>query len=183
MSERYLVSIRGTRPLLMHRLPADVGESRQRVGVRPDPRAEAERALYRDGHGNIVVPALNVLSCLRVAARDLRVPGKGRKTFRDYIFSGLVIEPENIPLVLPDGRNPEEAWQLDLRPVMVQKARVIRARPRFDQWALRFTVEIVDPIITEGALRRILEDAGRYVGLLDGRPLFGLFAVERFEKA
>ena len=42
--------------------------------------------------------------------------------------------------------------------------------------------EILDPIITPSALKEILIDAGKYNGLLEFRPLFGLFAVETFEK-
>jgi len=47
---------------------------------------------------------------------------------------------------------------------------------------LEFTVEILDPVVTSSSLKEILIDAGKYNGLLDFRPLFGLFEVVTFEK-
>jgi len=156
-------------------------ESEKRKGIVPEPEDEAKSRLYRDESGKIVVPAICVLATLRNAAKEYKVPGKGRKTFKDYIYSGLRITPEMIPLQVPDGQDPENSWKIDIRPVVVNKARVLRARPRFDEWALEFTVDIVDPIIRPADLRQILEAAGKYVGLLDFRPLFGLFKVTKFE--
>jgi hypothetical protein len=55
----------------------------------------------------------------------------------------------------------------------------MRWRPRFDKWELKFTISIVDPSVWNGTdIRNILEDAGKFVGLLDFRPLFGLFKVQ-----
>lgn len=44
-------------------------------------------------------------------------------------------------------------------------------------------MEIIDPIITPAVLKQIIEDAGKYNGLLDFRPLYGLFRLATFEKA
>lgn len=179
--ERISVRIEGTRPLLMSSPQSLLTESEKRKGIVPEPEDEAKSRLYRDESGKIVVPAICVLATLRNAAKEYKVPGKGRKTFKDYIYSGLRITPEMIPLQVPDGQDPENSWKIDIRPVVVNKARVLRARPRFDEWALEFTVDIVDPIIRPADLRQILEAAGKYVGLLDFRPLFGLFKVTKFE--
>jgi hypothetical protein len=178
--EVFAVRLSGTRPLLMHRIPHELGARSGREPPGSDPMGEAKKALYFDKDGKVIIPSLNILACIRTAARDKKVTGK--RTYRDYIFPGLRIEPEEIPLLIPDGRPAEEAWVLDLRPVVVQKARIIRARPRFDQWALEFKLVILDPIIRVEALKDMLKEAGKYVGLLDHRPLFGLFNVEKFER-
>jgi len=181
--ESFRVRIRGVRPLLMHSpLSLMEGEGGRKRGVRPDPREDAEKALYRDPKtGRISVPAYAIKAAIRDASRDFKVPGKGRRKFTNYVKAGIIIEPEWIPLETGD-KDPEEAWEIDLRPVVVQKSRIIRARPRFDEWSLEFTVRIVDPIITPEYLKEFIIAAGKYHGLLDFRPEFGLFKLEKFEK-
>jgi len=180
--ERIRVRIEGVRPLLMHS-PGAMNIKSERKGVQIDPRKEAEASLYRDDDGKIVVPAINILAAMREAAKEYKVPGRGRKTFRDYIYAGLRITPDMIPLQVPNGQDPETAWEVDIRPVVVQRSRIMRARPRFDEWALEFDIEILDPIIRASNVKEFLESAGKYIGLCDFRPLFGQFKVTKFEVA
>ena len=178
--ERIQVKITGTRPLLMHAIPKDFGQKKTGRGVQPDPKTDAESAMYRDREGKIAIPSLNLLSCLRKAAGDYKIPGKSRKTFRDLIFSGIQITSVYIPLDC-NGTDPEKAWEIDLMPVNIQRAKILRARPRFDEWSMEFEIEIVDPLVQPEVLKEMLESAGRFIGLCDYRPLFGLFRVEEFE--
>jgi len=179
MSEIYKVEIRGTRPLLMNSCRHMLEErnnklSRGREVITPE--KEAEKLLYINEKGDIVVPALPILACLRKSATNFKVPGRGRKTYKDFIYAGIGIEPREIPLITKSG------WVPDLQAVVIQRARIIKARPRFDEWKLDFETEILDVIITPTTLKEILVDAGKYNGLLDFRPLFGLFEVTKFEK-
>ena len=178
MSEKYEVRIEGIRPLLMHSCNSMLEESNNKAtrAKEHNPKTDAEAALYKDKEGNIVVPSFCVLSCLRGSAVNFQVPGKGKKTYKNFIYAGVRMETENIPLITENG------WQIDAKTVVVQRSRIVRARPRFDNWALEFTMEIVDPIITPAVLKQIIEDAGRYSGLLDFRPLYGLFSLVRFER-
>jgi len=179
MNEKYEVEIKGIRPLLMNscRHMLEERENKSSRGKKEiEPREEAKKLLYLAKEGKIIVPSLAILACLKKSASNFKVPGRGKKTFKEFIYSGVRIEPEEIPLITENG------WEVDLRPVVVGKARIIRARPRFDDWKLRFTIEILDVIITPSILKQILIDAGRYNGLLDFRPLFGLFEVIKFEK-
>jgi len=179
--EKYEVRIVGTRPLLMHSCQhmvqdrMDEEERGKKVRESLTPLEEATKSLYIDKEGNLVVPSLCVLSCMRAAAVNFLVGGKGKKTYKNYIFSGVRVNPDNIPMISDGG------WEPDLKPVVIGRARVISSRPRFDDWALEFQVEIVDPIITPSNLKAILERAGQYSGLLDFRPLYGLFEVDKFE--
>ena len=72
-------------------------------------------------------------------------------------------------------------WEPDVRPVVVQRQRILRARPRFDSWELEFKIVNSDPtVIHRDTLQKILIDAGRYYGLGDFRPDFGLFELAEF---
>lgn len=178
MSETYKVRIEGIRPLLMHSCSSmlETDSNKPNRSKEHDPAKDAEKALYKDKSGKIVVPAFCLLSCLRESGKDYPVPGKGKKTHKNFIYSGVKIEPENIPLESVNG------YEVDLKTVVIQRSRIVRARPRFDTWALEFTMEIVDPIITSPTLKTMLKDAGKYKGMLDFRPLYGLFKVTTFEK-
>jgi len=178
--ETYRVKIRGTRPLIMHKFNSET--TRRRTGDIPDPVEEAKKAIYRDENGKIAIPTYMIKASIRNASVDYRVPGKGKKTYKDYVRAGILFEEEYAPLIVPDGKDPEEAWEVDLRPVVVQRSRIVRARPKFKEWELEFTVHIIDPIITPDALKRFIVDAGRYKGLGDFRPDYGLFELVTFEK-
>ena len=155
--------------------PNGIGAKKSRSNYY-DPVEDAKEALYLNKKGEIVFPAINILSCLREAAVDYKVPGKGKKTYKTYIYAGVSIEPSNIPLIF------EGDYDIDLRPVSVGKARVMRARPKFEEWALEFTVSRLDTIINIDNLKDIFNGAGRFKGLGDFRPLFGLFKVTEFEE-
>jgi len=177
--EKVKVRIEGTRPLLMHS-PNSLSAKSGRGSAIPEPEDEAERALYKDEKGHIVVPALNLLATIKASSKEYKVPGKGKKTFMNYIFAGLQVSPVNVPLLGLNGEGPK--WEIDRRPVVVQRARVMRARPKFNEWALEFEVEILDAIIRPENIKEFLESAGRYTGIGDFRPLFGLFKLAKYEK-
>lgn len=173
--EKYLVKIEGVRPLLMNAINIeDLKEANKRRSEIPDPKTEAERKLYRDPNGNICIPAYVVKACIRSAGRNYKLPQR-RSTYASMIRAGIQIEPEYIPIT------PDE-WVVDIRPVVVRGSRVLRARPRFDKWSIEFTIINLDPnILKAEIIKKILEDAGRYYGLCDYRPDFGLFRVVKFE--
>ena len=177
--EKYNVKIKGTRPLLMNSCKSMVEDrmgtpSRGKKEITME--EEAQRVLYIDENGKPIVPAFCVLSCLRNSAVNFKVPGKGKKTFKNFIYSGVEVLPEDIPVISDDG------WEIDLKPVVIGRGRIIKARPKFKEWELEFQVKIIDPIVTPTYLKEIVVDAGKYSGLLDFRPLFGLFEVVEFEK-
>jgi len=172
--EVYQVRIVGVRPLLMNSPSAFIGDKPTlRRGEHLDPKTEAELRLYKDEEGNIVIPAYMVKACIREAGRNYRVRGRC-STFASMIRAGIIVQPEMIPLE-------HNGWVVDVRPVVVQKQRILRYRPRFNKWALNFEVVNLDPtVIHADILRKILDDAGKFCGLGDYRPEYGLFRVERF---
>ena len=177
--EKFKVEIRGTRPLLMNscRHMIEERENKPSRGMKEiTSKEEAEKLLYLDKEENIVVPSLTILACLRKSAVNFKVPGRGKKTYKDFIYAGIGIEPREIPLITSNG------WEVDLQIVVIGNGRIVKPRPRFDEWKLNFEAEILDVIITPSTLKEILVDAGKFNGLLDFRPLFGLFEITEFEK-
>ena len=170
------VVIEGVAPLLMH-APTGLkrGSETKRGSCIPEPEEEAKKALYINPDGSYYVPAAAILGCMREAGKSRLMPGRGKKSFKLAVMGGVLIQPDNVPLTTP-------GYEVDQRPVVIQRARIIRARPRFEKWSAAFTIENLDPgNLKEDALKGILEDGGKYNGLLDFRPQFGRFKVTKFE--
>ena len=166
------VTIKGTRPLLMHSTAAMLLPKNMKVkSSEHDPNEEARNSLYLNDEKQICVPSMAILSAMRKAAVNIKKAGAGKKTLKDFVFSGLQIEEDLI--VLPD-----QNYTVDIRPVVVMRARILRARPLFKNWGITFHVNIVDEQTWDaGMVRGLLEEAGKFQGLLDFRPLFGTFEV------
>lgn len=151
----------------------------------PPPEVEAEAKVYRDEHGNYAFPSDAVRHCIVKAADIYRV---GRKSLEQYI-AHIIVVPQMIPILDPDTWQPVIGYALDQRRVVRQRQGVICTRPRFDRWAMEFTV-LADPSIIpmpkatksiDELLVALLVDAGRRMGLGDYRPArngpFGRFKV------
>ncbi|MDD5095710.1 MAG: hypothetical protein PHV74_15250 [Dehalococcoidia bacterium] len=174
----YQVSIQGVTPLLMHRFPMDKADSKskKRTGV-PDWKEEALNSLYTDEQGRIYEPSDHIEGSLKEAARQFKITGKRSATYAKLIGSTVAVSPAAIPHKITD-------YVVDSRPVVVQRARVIRYRPRFDKWEIDFEIRSMDDQLDKEVLKQILDYAGSYVGIGDFRPgrggKFGKFIVTRF---
>lgn len=177
------VRIAGVEPgLLMHRFP----ESTQAGLLNPiklagkkklAPEEEAEFGAYRLENGQLCQPAEHLYAALVKAAGDFQIHGRGKKTYRDFIKGGLVIEPELIP-------HEVQEYRVDARPARVQRARIMRHRPWLPQWALSFRLLVLESdLLPLEVLNAILVKAGQAVGIGDYRPRFGRFTVTKFEVA
>jgi len=169
-SERFTARIEGISPLLQHRF------TNMPTSTRHDPQEECEAALYTDGNGGIVQPSSHIESAMIKMAVNHKIPGQGKKTFKDAFRAGIFVQPLAIPHECLD-------WVIDLQPVLVNRARIMRARPRFDKWSLSFEIENIDERILPEILEDVLQEAGRYSGIGDCRPRYGRFDVVEFAKA
>ena len=173
------VTIKGITPLLMHRFAAtgaDAG-SKKRTGI-PDWKAEAELALYQN-EGELYQPAEHLERALAIAGAQFRIPGKRGQTYSRLIGATVDIMPEAIPHKI-------QKYVIDSRPVVVRPARVIRYRPRLDEWELSFTLRLHDEQLPLPVIKEILDYAGLYVGIGDYRPArkgkYGKFMVVEFKE-
>lgn len=74
----------------------------------------------------------------------------------------------------------------DVRSVVVEKKRVIRSRPRFNTWRCEFDLIYDENRIDAGTIALAVENAGKYIGLLEMRKMgYGRFAasIEEVELA
>jgi len=170
-------TIKGIVPLLQHRFstPEEDPKWTKQTGL-PDYSKEVWKALYADEKGKPYQPSDHILGALIKASTDFKIPGKGKKTYKDLIQSALFIYPNIIPHKIPK-------WVVDRRAVRIKQARIIRERPRFDEWELSFEIDVTDEQLPVDAVRRILEHAGNRKGIGDFRPRFGRFMVTEFKEA
>lgn len=165
------VTLNGVSPLLMHQFPMSPIEALEKK-----PKEEqAEYAAYRDPDtGKLYVPGVCIQRALVAAAAFSK--GKGRASLQKNVAAGVMVEPERCDLGVKE-------YEIDARPVVVPatKGRVIRYRPRLNSWGTSFSVEYDETLLSEPQLRKIVDDAGSRVGLLDFRPErkgpFGRFMV------
>lgn len=172
------VEITGIAPLLQHRFAMEdngVNASKSKKKVY-DPKEEADKCLYKNSKGEIYQPAEHIFQSMVRAAVDFKFEKK--RTYKDVIISGILVEPEEIPLLF------EGQYEIDARGAVIQRARVVRWRPRFNKWKLKFSINILDDNnIAIPTLKEILERAGTTKGIGDYRPRFGRFMVTAFKEA
>jgi hypothetical protein len=93
---------------------------------------------------------------------------------KDIFKAGIFVEPELIP-----HSNPE--WKIDKQRVVVNRAGILRCRPRLDDWSLSFTILVREERLQPRVIQDILHHAGKFHGIGDFRPRYGLFQVSTFE--
>jgi len=170
------VEITGIAPLLQNRFPMETMGTNMSKATKKvyDPEVEAKKCLYIKDD-KIFQPAEHIFQSMIRAAVDFKFSGK--KTFKDIITSCIAVEPEEIPMIS------DKPYEIDTRPVVIQRARVLKWRPKFNQWKLKFRLLILDETnISPANLKEILEKAGATKGIGDYRPRFGRFMVTEFKE-
>lgn len=127
--------------------------------------------LYTNGNGPCL-PAFNILRCLQEGAKRLK---RGKDVLR-----GVFPLVEEVDVLYQGPREPEKLWKeretFSLRKgVVVSGRKVTRTRPLFRDFAAELPVEI-DPIIFDlDDVGFCWENAGRFEGIGDNRPIYGRF--------
>ena len=140
-----------------------------------EPKEEAEKVAYRKKNGELYIPARAVFACLIGGASFKKI---GKYSAKSILAGNLRIEPEEIGLGT-------KKYEIDLRTVVIQKARVIKARPVLKNWKAKFNIIYNNDIISDpNVIKVCLEDAGTRLGLLDYRPQkggsFGCFSITKW---
>lgn len=159
-----------------------------------DDRYPAHRwmgCLYRDAaRGVVAIPQDMVMAVLREGGKGVAT-GQGRATYSRATQSGAMPEGEYWDFEGPMGQVPTaeiEALQkhgefakhaeavrhygftLYMKRARVGQGKHVRIRPRFDQWLVRGVLVVHDSTLTQAVLQRVLDHAGKYVGMGDWRP-------------
>lgn len=185
------VTVVGTAPLIQHRYPMpdfnSAGKGGKKTTGSPDWTQEWREYFYADSNGCIYQPAEHFDGAIKKAAVNFKVTGKRGKTYKDLVSASVFVTPDFIyheGFTVPDelDTDSDKPLYIDYRPVVVQRARVARARPTFKAgWKLNFELQVIDDEMPSDILQDILTLAGKSVGIGDYRPRFGRFNVTHFE--
>ena len=176
--EKVRVRIEGISPLLMHRYPEPDEDAKSKAKNRKKNEDDVAAAIYKDENGILVQPSDHLIGALKKAGAKFQIPGEGKTTYKNIVGSGaVIIEPDLIPHEVQD-------YTVDRRPVVVQRSRIMRSRPKLTKWSLSFDVEYDEEEIPKSVLKELLDYSGRRVGIGDFRPScgghFGRFIVTEF---
>lgn len=179
--ETIKVTIQGTTPLLFNRF-RDVqieGKSKKRTGAIAE--ADIEDKLYLDENGKPQVPSVYLKNCITEAAKQFKIPGKGKSTYSKIVGSTVDISPFYIDL----DADKYEVFRISAVNPMT-KGRMMVTRPKFDKWSASFEILLNDNQVDVSVMNEILDHAGKYVGIGDWRPdkkgMFGKFMITSFKK-
>jgi len=184
------VSIKGIRPLLWHAFGPDAIplEKREKTGVAGNDPEEWKRTLLALPTGQLYLQPSYVFGCIRDGAKY--TPRK-RGTIQPFVSATLQILDDVVLvdrfLADPLPTDPTAPVYLDVRSVKnpATKARNVRYRvAAASGWAARFSIYWDKTIVSRGEMESAIVDAGRYVGVGDGRTIgFGRFSVDSFTVA
>lgn len=131
--------------------------------------AEFVGGLYSNGNGPCL-PAWNIIRCLQEGATRFK---RGRDVLR-----GVHPVTDHADLTYEGPRDFDELWKGEFwitKGVGVGQSKVMRTRPKFDDWKAELLVEIDPEIFNLSDVAQAWNRSGRYVGIGDGRPIFGRF--------
>jgi len=184
------VKIKGMTPLLMHRIVEEELERRGRTSRKvPTHQEYADAHKYTtviDGQEVMCILSQHIYSMVLEAAKGMKI---GRSPAWKAFAGTIRIEPEFIPLKRDGEYIKGDDYEIDIRAVVVQSSKILRARAKIPTpWEAEFVIlydkELHDEKSLE-ILKIILEQGGRRVGLMDYRPQhkgwFGTFVVDKFE--
>ena len=179
--------IKGDAPLLMHNgqladpINRFTKELKEITSIRKKTEEDYEAAairefmgsLYLGGDGKPCIPGDNIIATLLKGAAKFKLATKARPA--------VLPSADDFPLIYDGPKDPEKLARtdkfVDRRGVKVGQSTVIRTRPRFDDWALDFALDVDTDLIEVRDILRSLVAAGQQVGLGDFRPRFGRFSV------
>lgn len=180
-SERvYKVRITGRPPgILMHNIDAMMKQldssGVRRRNQKPTYKEDAENSAYRMENGELYIPARAIFGSIVGAGRGMKFGKFGAKS----ILATIRVFPEKIPLGTKE-------YKLNVQSVVVQHARIPRARPLIEQWSVEFYIVFDTNFMRADDLKTVIHDAGKRVGILDFRPehlgQYGQFKLEGFEE-
>ena len=182
------VTIEGISSLLQRGFSAEFQNedaTRAQVVQHPAPRAAAEAVCYRDDEGFCYFPGTAIDRLLAEAGSNHKLKGS-RRAVKWVVPAAVLMLNDRIHIRTKDGKQRTD-FEVDSRPVVIPstKGRIMRHRPRWDQWTARFELEIDPAVLPVDVVHQLLEEGGRRVGIGDFRPEkrgpFGRFHILSWE--
>jgi hypothetical protein len=185
-------TIKGQRPLLWHAFGPDAIplEKVERTGVAGHDPEEWRKTVLVLPSGQLYLHSSYLFGCIRDGAK---YTSRKRGTIQPFVSATLQLTDDMVLLdrFLPDPTlrtppptDPTQPVYLDIRSVKnpATKARNVRYRVAICAgWELSFSIFWDKTIVSRGEMEASITDAGRFVGLGDGRSIgFGRFVLECF---
>jgi len=146
-----------------------------------DPKLEGEshgdydartwRSKMHVSNGSVVIPLAAMFSSIVEGCKysGKQIPGKGKSTWTQKFASGIMltddirinIDPATVNCVIINA---------NADGVRGSGKRVTRRFPSIPRWEATFDVHILDPIITKDVFAEMVEIAGLFIGIGQGRP-------------
>jgi len=137
-------------------------------------RIEWLGGLYTDPAGTVAIPADNILAGIIDGARKSR---NGKK-----VEAGVFCSKPYFPLLFKGPKDvqalSQDAAFADYRSVAVNGKRIMRSRPRFTDWRLKFEVVFNPSLVNQRDVMAAVEACGEQCGIGDFRPRYGRFHIE-----
>jgi len=173
------VELTGVTPLLMNS-PKSMIENKSDLSTKTkdyDLKEEAEKLAYRTDKGELYIPAEAIKGALINASSFKKIKKYAAKSI---IAGGVFIMGSQLGLGT-------KKYTLDVRTVVIQRARIVKARPMVEKWKVSFDLQYNDAMIGDAdIIKSILVEAGQRIGLLDFRPQksgsFGMFEVTKWQE-
>ena len=182
------VLVQGTRPLIWHAFGPDAMplEKREKTGVAGNDPEEWRRTVLVLPNRQLYLKPTYIFGCLRDGAKH--TPRK-RGTLQPLVAATLQVADDIVPIdrFLPDEPLPTDPTlpvYLDICGVKnpATKSRNVRYRVAASPgWHAEFNLMWDKTIVARGEMEAVAIDAGRFVGLGDGRSIgMGRFQVVEF---
>lgn len=146
-------------------------------------QVEAEKVAYKNSKGQLIIPARCMKASILNAGGWYKV---GKRSMKPILAGTTRLNPSELILLDSKGK-PLTKYDIDTRPVVVGRARILRHRPCIKNWAVKFEIYYDEEYLGEQAiedLHKIVVDAGKRIGVLDNRPQKygenGCFEVVKF---
>lgn len=189
----YRCKIEGKTALMQHKMPEDVlfsllgtKSSRKKDKEPHTPRQIAERHVYQNPKLEFYVPTDHIMGAISHVSGDYKQKNSIRKSLKSLIAG--VVRPVADQAILETRKGKAiKDFEIDIRKGNNhQKGAVAVCRPRFDDWATEFQLEIDDNLVHPDTVCEILNDAGKRSGIGSFRVqkggYFGQFIVTEWNE-
>ncbi len=171
------VTIKGTLPLLQHN-PQSAQITPPAKGTQgKKPEDDPSSFLYKNADGVICQPSEHLYQAITKRLSNFKIGGRGKKTYKELGMGTINVVPDMIP-------HKYQKWIPDARTVVVPstRGRIMRIRPRFEQWELDFQIQVRSDEMPVDVIHECLKIAGEQGGIGDYRQRYGRFEVVKFEE-
>ncbi len=177
------IALKGVAPLRMNRLdPERIRKPPGKQSREQLIKYAEEKKVYKNKNG-YYIEAKAIKKAIIQGGNRVR---SGKRAASTDLKAILQIPIMQVPLLNSKGKQYKQIDGIHEEIVRIPPGSdnaVIAFWPMFNiGWQVRFTAEIWDDRIVEDILKNSILEAGIYVGLLDGRPAWGRFKLDKFKR-